>query len=111
MAITIPPIAPMMPKRVTPSTALDPIRTDQVAGTQPNGVGSDFAKAISDALDKISGLENEVTRASQQAATGDLNSVSDYMIATSEAQLATEITVAIRDRAVSAFNDIMRMQI
>ena len=52
-----------------------------------------------------------MTDASKQAAVGSLDSISDFMIATAEAQLATEVTVAVRDRAVTAFNDIMRMQI
>ena len=44
-------------------------------------------------------------------ATGDLASVSDYMIAATEAQLATEVTVAVRNRAIESFNEIMRMQV
>ncbi len=107
----IPPIAPAMPERVSPTRAPEQIASDLDPGLQNTGVGGGFAKAIGDALDTISGLESKVDAASQQAATGDLDSVSDYMIATSEAQLATEITVAIRDRAIAAFNDIMRMQI
>lgn len=68
-------------------------------------------QAISNGLDRIGQLEDTVAQASQEAAVGSLDSVSDFMIATAEAQLATEITVAVRDRAITAFNDIMRMQI
>ncbi len=33
------------------------------------------------------------------------------MIATTQAQLATQLTVALRNKAVDAFNEVMRMQI
>jgi flagellar hook-basal body complex protein FliE len=46
-----------------------------------------------------------------QAATGDLQDVHDYTIAATKAQLATELTVAIRNKAVESFNDIMRMPV
>ena len=46
-----------------------------------------------------------------QAATGDLTDVHNYTIAATEASLQTELTVAVRDRAVEAFNQIMAMQI
>ncbi len=72
---------------------------------------STFTKAVSDALASVGQMEQAATNAAEQAAVGDLESVSDYMIAATESQLATEITVAVRDRAISAFNDIMRMQI
>lgn len=73
--------------------------------------GSGFTKAVGDALASVSRMDNAVAEAAEKAAVGDLESVSDYMIAATEAQLATEITVAVRDRAISAFNDIMRMQV
>jgi flagellar hook-basal body complex protein FliE len=75
------------------------------------GFAGAVGRAVSEGLGTVGALEQTVTEASQQAAVGDLESVSDFMIATTEAQLATEITVAVRDRAITAFNDIMRMQI
>ena len=46
-----------------------------------------------------------------QAATGDLKDVHDYMIASNEAALATEMFVTVKNKAVEAFNEIMRMPV
>ena len=46
-----------------------------------------------------------------KAATGDLNAIHDYTIAATEANVTTQLTVAVRNKAVEAFNEIMRMQV
>ena len=44
-----------------------------------------------------------------QAVTGTLSNPHDYMIAATEASLNTQMTVAVRNKALEAFNEIMRM--
>ena len=46
-----------------------------------------------------------------QAATGDLSAIHDYTLAATEAQVATQLTVAVRNKALDAFNEIMRMPV
>jgi flagellar hook-basal body complex protein FliE len=83
-----------------------------IAGTAAaKGTGNDFGDVIANALDGLQGVQSNADGLAVKAATGDLNDVHDYMIAASEASLATEFTVALRDRAVEAFNQIMGMQI
>lgn len=72
---------------------------------------SGFADSVGSALNKLGEAEAKADSAALAGATGDLASVSDYMIAATEAQLTTEVTVAVRNRAIEAFNDIMRMQV
>jgi flagellar hook-basal body complex protein FliE len=73
--------------------------------------GGDFGSVIVNALEGLQATQNHADSLAVKAATGDLNDVHDYMIAAAEASLATEFTVAVRNRAVEAFNEIMRMQV
>ena len=73
--------------------------------------GSDFAGILATSLDQLQSTQSTADNLATQAATGDLTDVHDYMIASNEASLATEMVVAIKNQAVSAFNEIMRMQV
>jgi len=73
--------------------------------------GDDFGSVIVDALEGLQATQKHADSLAVKASTGDLNDVHDYMIAAAEASLATEFTVAVRNRAVEAFNEIMRMQV
>ena len=81
---------------------------DAVASTS-NGDG--FASVLASTFDKLQRTQNAADTLGAQAATGDLKDVHDYMIARNEASLATEMVVGIKNAAVSAFNEIMRMPI
>ena len=78
-------------------------------GTGEGGDG--FAATLAAVFDQLQGAQNTSNQLAAQAATGDLKDVHDYMIASSEAALATEMVVTIKNKAVEAFNDIMRMQV
>ena len=68
-----------------------------------------FGQTMTQALDSLSGAQAKADNLAVQAATGDLTNVHDYMIAATEASLATQLTVAVRNKAVEAFNQIMNM--
>jgi flagellar hook-basal body complex protein FliE len=80
-----------------------------VTGAAPTG-GSSFASMLAEQLDAVSAAQNKADSLALKAATGDLESIQDFTIASTEAQLLTQLTVNVRNRAVEAFNDIMRMQ-
>ena len=73
--------------------------------------GGDFASVLASSLNQLQGAQSKADGLATQAATGDLHDVHDYMIASNEASLATEMVVAIKNQAVNAFNEIMRMQV
>jgi flagellar hook-basal body complex protein FliE len=81
------------------------------AGAAQSSSGSDFAASLSTALDQLQATQSNADSLAQQAATGNLQDVADYMIASNEASLATDTVVTLKNQAVSAFNEIMRMQV
>jgi flagellar hook-basal body complex protein FliE len=81
----------------------------QVAGT--NAPTGDFGNVVVNALQGVQDTQANASNLAVQAATGDLVDVHNYTIAATEASLQTQLTVAVRDRAVEAFNQIMAMQI
>jgi flagellar hook-basal body complex protein FliE len=98
---------------ILPIGAVSPVastpKINPTNGTSPSG-GNDFASALSGGLDKLQQLQNNSDNLAVKSATGSLTDVHDYMIASTQASLATQLTVAVRNKAVEAFNDIMRMQ-
>lgn len=91
-----------------------PITTPAVAPTSPSATeptGSGFGDAIASVLEGLGAAEARTDQMAEAAATGRLQNVEDYMISATETQLAMQLTVAVRNRAVEAFNDIMRMQV
>jgi flagellar hook-basal body complex protein FliE len=79
------------------------------AGTAPAG-GSSFSSMLADGLDSLQQSQATADQLGTQAATGQLSDPAQYMIASTQAQVTTELTVALRNKAVDAFNEIMRMQ-
>ena len=89
------------------------VRADDAAGTQgtqgPSGPA--FGKLLVDGIEGLEAMQDKTDRLSVQAATGDLGAIHDYTIAATETSVATQLTVAVRNKAVEAFNEIMRMQV
>jgi flagellar hook-basal body complex protein FliE len=101
----------VMPVGFTPIAPISMPATSAVAPPEATGGGSDFAALLTKGIDSVSQAQNSADQLAVKAATGDLQDVHEYTIAATQAQLATELTVAIRNKAVDAFSEIMRMQI
>jgi len=77
----------------------------------PSADATGFAKVLASSVDKVQAMASKTDALAVQAATGDLRDVHDYTIASTESGLATEMLVAVRNKAVDAFNEIMKMPI
>ncbi len=75
-------------------------------GTAASGFGDMLGRAMQGAVDAGHAADTQ----SMQAISGN-GSITDVVTAVSKAELALQSTVAIRDRVVQAYQDIMRMAI
>ena len=87
------------------------VGTTDTQSTQSATGGDGFAAVLAATFDQLQGAQKTADTLATQAATGDLKDVHDYMIASNEAALATEMVVTIKNKAVEAFNEIMRMPV
>jgi flagellar hook-basal body complex protein FliE len=99
-----------------PSFPTSGVGADMSVGTTTNtsaapGAGTDFASVLASSLDGLQATQSKADGLALQAASGDLKDVHDYMIASNEASLATQMVVTIKNKAVDAFNEIMRMPV
>jgi flagellar hook-basal body complex protein FliE len=114
MTMTINAIAAVSPAGVAGVSGVSPAGgLDSAVAIARTGVtagGSDFATVLGGAVDQLQGLQNTSQSLAIRAMTGDLENVHDYTIAAAEASTALQLAAAVRDRAVTAFQEIMRMQ-
>ena len=82
-----------------------------VKAPETQDAATSFGNMITNGLENLQQVQGTADSLAKQAATGELTDLHDYMIASSQASLATELTVAVRNRAVESFQEIMRMQI
>jgi flagellar hook-basal body complex protein FliE len=75
------------------------------------GSGATGKSAFADSLSSVSSLTDKADTLAEGVATGGVQDVHQFTAAAAKAQLGVELTVALRNRAVEAYQDIMRMQV
>ncbi len=76
----------------------------------PSTTGPAFASSLTGAIENLQGAQEKSSALAIRAVTGDLDDVHDYTVASSQAAVTLELTAAVRNKAVEAFTEIMRMQ-
>jgi flagellar hook-basal body complex protein FliE len=90
-------------------TGVSPVAsTTGVAAT--SGTDTDFAGMLSKGLEGVQASQTNAGNLAVQVANGTLTDPAQYTMAATEASLGLQLTMAIRNKAVEAFQEIMRMQ-
>ena len=70
-----------------------------------------FGEFLEDSLGQVNGLIKDSERLNMELAAGRITDVSEVVIAGEKASIATQLTMQVRNRAVEAYQEIMRMQV
>ena len=80
------------------------------AAGQVSGPNTDFASMLSKGLESVQAAQSKAGDLAVQVANGTLQDPAQYTMAATEASLGLQLTMAIRNKAVEAFQEMMRMQ-
>ncbi|MFD1371454.1 flagellar hook-basal body complex protein FliE [Actinoplanes sichuanensis] len=76
----------------------------------PQGPNADFAGMLAKGIENVQASQTKAADLAVQVADGRLADPAQYTMASTEAALGLQLTMAIRNKAVEAFQEIMRMQ-
>jgi flagellar hook-basal body complex protein FliE len=106
--MSVAPISAVVTSSVTPTAYLPSV--SPTAASAAGATDGAFASTLSSSVDSLQAMQANTDQLAVKAVTGNLSDVHDYTIAATESSVAMELTATVRNRAVEAFNEIMRMQ-
>lgn len=92
---------------------VEPLQNAQNAQNGPNAtVGSEFANLLQQSLGQVSELQNESRSLATAFEAGDPNvSLAEVMVAAQKSSVAFDAVVQVRNRLLSAYEEVMRMPV
>lgn len=93
------------------SNLLQQIRSPEAAAPTPgqSGPAEGFAGALRSALDGVNETQSKAEALGEAYQKGEVTDVAKVMLARQESGLAFEATLQVRNRLLSAYQEIMRM--
>lgn len=70
-----------------------------------------FQDFLADAVKKTEGLEQTSDKEQEQLLVGNVDNIHDVMIAMEKADIALQLTMAVRNKVIDAYTEVMRMSI
>jgi flagellar hook-basal body complex protein FliE len=92
-------------KNIGNISSAEPSKTQSVTN-EPNG---SFEAVIDDALSKVSQVQNDVEKAVDALATG--GDVTDAVLAIEKADMSFQLMVEIRNKLLTTYEEVMKMQV
>ena len=96
---------------INSQTGLQPLPL-QVPNTNPvEKVGSDFSKMIQSSINQTVAAEAQSEKAIESLQSGQAKNLHDVMISVEKADISLKMLVQFRNKALQAYEEVMRMQI
>ncbi|MFH1144402.1 MAG: flagellar hook-basal body complex protein FliE [Candidatus Eisenbacteria bacterium] len=82
-----------------------------VSGGPAEAGANSPSRTFADVLQEVNGLQLDADRLVERLAAGQIDNVHEVMIAQQEAAIALRLLQEVRDKLVSAYQELMRMQV
>ncbi|CEG24339.1 Flagellar hook-basal body complex protein FliE [Planococcus massiliensis] len=87
------------------------IQNQSIAKPQTENKTEGFSEIFKKQLEEVNKLQNTSDKLTQQLVTGEVEDVSQVMVAAQKASLSLQLTVQVRNKVVEAYQEVMRMQL
>lgn len=77
----------------------------------PEGEGRSFKEVLADTVSEVERLQNEADTTIKQLVSGEITDVAEAMVAVERADVSFQTMMTVRNRVLTAYEEIMRMQI
>jgi flagellar hook-basal body complex protein FliE len=90
--------------------AIDPTQPRRAVPSPPANVPS-FKDVLAESISEVQRLQNEADTTIKQLVAGEIKDVTEVMVAVERADVSFQTMMAVRNKVVSAYEEIMRMQV
>jgi flagellar hook-basal body complex protein FliE len=102
----------ILPIRSPSFPAIEPLPSIKPAGGQPgSNAPSSFADLISNSIGTVEQATQNANNAAQQFLSGENEDLHTVAIAEQKAEVTSELFLQLRNKAVNAYQEIMKMQL
>ena len=98
----------MVPLQMTP---VKMSAESHLGETMPEPEVKSFGQYLVDALKETNSLQQKADAMNAALAAGEVDDISQVVIAGQKAEIALQLTMQVRNRALSAYQELMRMQV
>ncbi len=96
---------------LTPITNSLSLQKMQKPAITPYEAQKGFSSLLKDSIEKVNQTQIESDRLTEKLASGKDVDLHQVMIASQKASITTQLTLEIRNKAVEAYQEMMRMQV
>lgn len=97
---------------ITPMKEWDAVGKNdgKITGTE-NGTKSVFQSVLEDTIQNVYDTQKDVEQKQYLLATGQLEDAYSLPIAQAKAELSLEVMISLRNKAIEAYNEILKMSV
>ncbi len=80
-------------------------------GGQKKVKGDSFDEILKKSLDEVNKLQNKADKSIEAIASGKMENIQDAVMAIEKADVSLKLLTEIRNKAIDAYKEVMRMQV